>query len=161
MTQTVNLAPAGASDTTDADFVSTIQCKSSIEHVFAALTDPSRLSRWWVEASGSGLQGGELTFLFPVEKLVIRVDEANHSIVQWTPLVCEPVPDWVGTTISFTLSRTQNGESQIDFRHAGLAQLECFDMCRKGWEFYLPSLVDYVDAGQGDSNGATSSPREQ
>jgi uncharacterized protein YndB with AHSA1/START domain len=150
MTQTVFPAQAGAPDTTDADFVSTIQFKSPVERVLAALTDPSRLSNWWVEASGSGLQGGELTFLFPVEKLIVHVDKANDSIVQWTPLVCEPLPDWVGTTITFTLSQTRNGGSQIDFRHAGLVQLECFDMCRKGWEHYLPSLVDYVDTGRGN-----------
>jgi uncharacterized protein YndB with AHSA1/START domain len=149
MTPTVHPAPAGASDATDADFVSTIHFKSPVDRVFAALTDPARLSSWWVKASGSGLQGGELTFLFPVEKLVVRVDRANRSIVQWSPLVCEPLPDWVGTTITFTLSETRNGGSQLDFRHAGLAQLACFEMCREGWEYYLPSLVDYVDTGTG------------
>jgi len=143
---------------TDADFVSTCQFKSPVDTVFAALTDPSRLSRWWTNASGSGVQGGEVTFFFGDEKLIVRVDKANRSTVQWTPLVCTPEPDWVGTTITFTLSQTQNGGSQIDFRHAGLAQLECFDLCRKGWGHYLPSLVDYVDAGRGSPYPR---PREQ
>jgi uncharacterized protein YndB with AHSA1/START domain len=154
MTQTTTSAPVEAPGTTDADFVSTFQFKSPIDTVFAALTDPSRLSRWWTNASGSGAQGGELTFFFGDEQLIVRVDKANRSIVQWIPLVCTPEPDWVGTTITFTLSQIQNGGSQIDFRHAGLAQLECFDSCRKGWQQYLPSLVNYVDAGQG-------SPRER
>ena len=146
MTQTVHPAAPGATDMREADFVATLQFKSPVDRVLTALTDPTRLSRWWVEASGSGLQGGELTFLFPVEKLIIRVDEANGSIVQWTPLVCEPLPDWVGTTITFTFGQTKTGGSQLEFRHAGLAQLECFDLCRQGWEHYLPRLVEYVDA---------------
>jgi uncharacterized protein YndB with AHSA1/START domain len=152
---TAPIAPAapGSLEPTDADFVSTYQFKSPVDTVFAALTDPSRLSRWWTKASGSGMQGGEVTFLFGDEKLIVRVEKANRSIVLWTPLICTPLPDWVGTTIIFTLSQTQNGGSQLDFRHAGLAQLECFDSCREGWEQYLPSLVDYVDTGKG-------SPRE-
>ena len=161
MTQLSEPTPATYSAAVDGDdFALTVRSKSSIEHVFAALTEPSRLSAWWVEASGSGLEGGELSFLFPVEKLVVRVDEANHATVRWTPLVCEPVPDWVGTTITFRLSRTADGESQIDFRHAGLATLQCFELCRNGWEFYLPSMVAYVDAGRSASNRATSSSRE-
>lgn len=161
MSQSNNVTATEASDTIDPDFVATLQFKSPVDRVFAALTDPSHLSRWWVKASGSGLQGGELTFLFPDEKLIIRVDTANSAIVHWTPLVCEPLPDWVETTISFTLSETVHGGSQLDFRHAGLANLECFEMCRKGWGHYLPSLVDYVDAGQGRPNRSTSAPREQ
>ena len=146
MTSSAHPASAGRFQATDTDFVSTITFESPIDRVVSALTDPAGLSRWWVPASGSGLQGGELTFLFPVEKLVVRVDEANRSLVRWTPLVCEPLPDWVGTSITFTLRETEEGGSQMVFRHAGLAQLECFELCRKGWEHYLPRLVDYVDA---------------
>jgi hypothetical protein len=37
------------------------------------------------------------------------------------------------------------------FRHAGLSpQLECYDMCRAGWDQYLPSLRDYIDTGTGN-----------
>lgn len=149
MTEATAPAAPVSLEPTDADFVSTYEFKSPIDNVFAALTDPSRLSRWWTNASGSGVQGGEVTFFFGDEKLIVRVEKANRSIVQWTTLVCTPEPDWVGTSINFALSQAPNGGSQIDFRHAGLAQLECFDTCRKGWEYYLPSLVDYVDAGQG------------
>jgi len=158
MTEPATLAPAGAPDTTCADLTSTYQFKSPVDKVFAALTDPARISSWWTKASGSGAQGGEVTFLFGDEKLVVHVDKADRSIVQWSPLVCTPEPEWVGTTITFTVSQIQNGGSQIDFRHTGLAQLECFDSCRKGWGHFLPSLVDYVDAGQGSPYPR---PREQ
>ncbi|MDQ2874979.1 MAG: hypothetical protein M3Y33_09385 [Actinomycetota bacterium] len=36
------------------------------------------------------------------------------------------------------------------FRHEGLSpQLECYDMCRAGWDQYLPSLRDYLETGTG------------
>ncbi len=37
------------------------------------------------------------------------------------------------------------------FRHQGLRpRFECYDMCRTGWDQYLPSLQDYVDSGTGN-----------
>ncbi len=152
MSQTAPLV-SPAPETKGADFVSTFRCASSVGKVFAALTEPARLASWWTDASGSGLQGGELTFAFGRGRLVVRVDQADRSLVQWTPLVCDPVPDWESTTIAFALSEADGGATRVDFRHAGLAELECFDLCREGWAHYLPSLVDYVDTGKG-------SPRE-
>jgi len=149
MTRATAPAAPGSPNLSDADFVSTYQFKSPVDSVLVALTDPERLSRWWTKASGSGEQGRELTFFFGDEKLVVRVDEANRSIVQWTPLVSTAEPGWLSTTIAFTLSQRQNGGTDMIFRHAGLARLECFDSCRTCWKDYLLSLVDYVDVGQG------------
>lgn len=38
----------------------------------------NRLTAWWTNASGSGLAGGELRFMFGDDALVIRVDEAER-----------------------------------------------------------------------------------
>jgi hypothetical protein len=79
----------------------------------------------------------------------MRVDESTPpSTVTWTTLVCGPAPDWVGTSISFSLSPGEQGGSRLHFRHVGLTpRLECFDQCQAGWNYHLPNLVAYVDTG--------------
>ena len=63
-------------------------------------------------------------------------------------LVCEPVPDWAGTTIHFEIAPTDAGGATLDFRHIGLtAQLECFDTFTVGWNQALAALLSYVDDG--------------
>jgi hypothetical protein len=106
--------------------------------------------------------------------VVMRVDKAARpSVVRWTALAFEPLPDWAGTTISFDVSPNENGGSRLHFRHTGMTpRVECFNDCSLGWRNYLASLVAYVDLGQGNpsagparrtSNGprshARSSPR--
>ena len=140
--------------TPDADFAATLSFNAPAEAVFEALTTSSGIARWWTSwtsVSGSGLAGGELTLeAGDYDPLILRVDEANRpSVVRWVP-TSSPIPDWVGTTITFDISPNESGGSRLHFRHARLTpQLECFDMCRKGWDQYLASLVDYVDRGEG------------
>ncbi|HVA92119.1 MAG TPA: SRPBCC domain-containing protein [Chloroflexota bacterium] len=152
---------AAAPSTLDADFAATMSFKSPADTVFEALTTPAGLARWWAPVSGSGLTGGELTFVFGDHPVLLRVDQAERpSVVRWTVLASAPLPDWVGTTISFDVSPLETGGSRLHFRHTGLTpRLECFDMCREGWEQYLPSLVDYVDSGQGNPFGSAGDTR--
>jgi hypothetical protein len=71
--------------------------------------------------------------------------------VIWDIQSCTFLPDWVGTTLSFTLSDPGSGGCDLFFRHAGLSpQLECYDTCRAGWDQYLPSLRDYIETGTGN-----------
>lgn len=121
------------------------------EAVLAALATPAGVAGWWVPATGSGSEGGELHLTFPPGIGVFRVDHAAPpATVVWTVLKCDFLPDWVGTRIIFSLRPGTDGGTTLDFRHEGLtAQLECFDQCRQGWDFYLPSLRDYVELGSG------------
>lgn len=137
----------------NADFEATMTFLSPAPAVFEALTMPEDLSSWWVPATGSGRAGGELTFVMGTKRVVMRVDESEQpSAVTWTTLVCEPVPDWVGTSISFVLSPGEQGGARLHFRHTGLTpQLECFDQCQAGWNHHLSRLVAYVDADHGDT----------
>jgi len=161
MTDTGFTSSSEAPSTLDADFEATMSFKAPEDAVFEALTTPSGLASWWTKVSGSGLAGGELTFLFGDDPLVMRVDKAERpSVVRWTALAFEPLPDWVGTSMSFDVSPHGRGGSRLRFRHTGMTpRLECFSSCSKGWEQYLASLVDYVDSGQGNPFGSTSDMR--
>ncbi len=89
-------------------------------------------------------------FTFGTQHVLMRLDDAQRpSRVQWTVLVSEPLPDWVGTSISFDITSTETGGTSLRFRHIGLIQLEFVDVCTVAWPHYLRSLVAYVDHGVG------------
>ena len=130
-----------------ADYTKTLTVAASPAAVRAALTTTEVLSAWWVTASGDGRAGGELTFRFDNGfSLLLRVDAASADRVQWTAVSYEPLPEWSGTTIEFDIAPTADG-TRIDFRHRGLtAELECFDMCHRGWDNALATLARRVES---------------
>lgn len=135
------------------DFCATKTFAAAPDAVFAALTDVDALTGWWTPAGGGAAAGDTLRFLMGEQQVVMRVDEADRpSRVSWSVLVCEPAPDWVGTSITFDLEAAGAG-TELRFQHHGLnPSLECFDMCHAGWTRHLASLVDFVDRGAGSPN---------
>ena len=139
--------------TTADDFRSTKTFAAAPDAVYSALTDIDALTGWWSPAGGGAEAGETLRFLMGDQEVVMLVDEADRpSRVRWSVLVCEPVPDWVGTSITFDLEPVGTG-TELLFHHHGLnPSLECFEMCMVGWNEHLPSLVEYVDRGAGNPN---------
>jgi uncharacterized protein YndB with AHSA1/START domain len=146
--------------TTTNDFRSTKVFASDPEAVFAALTDIDGLTGWWTPAGGGATAGETLRFLMGDDEVIMRVEQADRpSSVRWRVIVCEPVPDWVGTTITFDLVPSSTG-TELRFQHHGLDPgLECFEMCHAGWTRHLASLVDYVDQGTGSPNPVVDAER--
>ena len=142
------------------DFRSTKIFTSSPDDVFSALTDIDALTGWWCPAGGGAQAGETLRFLMGDQEVVLDVAIAQRaSRVRWNVLVCEPVPDWVGTSIIFDLEPAGDG-TELRFHHLGLnPDLECFEMCQNGWSHYLPSLVDLVDRGAGFPNTSVDAER--
>jgi uncharacterized protein YndB with AHSA1/START domain len=43
-----------------------------------------------------------------------------------------------------------NGKTRLDLEHVGLTPaIECFDICRDGWNQYLGNLQSLVETGRG------------
>jgi len=145
---------------TTADYQTTIRVKASPDALFDALTTVPGLAAWWNPATGSGETAGELRFMMNApEPLVIHVDEATRAtLVRWTVTDCPFLPDWIGTTPTFTITRVERDTSELHFRHCGLTeQLECIDMCTRSWNRYiLTSLRDYLEVGRGSPDGEPS-----
>jgi uncharacterized protein YndB with AHSA1/START domain len=146
---------------TEADYQLTMRVAAPPAAAFDALTTPAGLAAWWVPVTGSGLAGGELRFSMNApEPLVIQVEQAvRPAVVRWAVTACDFEPDWVGTRPAFTITPAGDG-CQVSFRHHGLtAQLECIEMCTKGWNHYLgTSLRAYLETGAGSPLG---SPADQ
>ena len=141
---------------TATDYQKTLRVEAKPEALYDALTTTSGLSSWWTGVTGSGDTGGELQFFFdPPDPCVMHVDQATPASVRWTVTECAFLPDWVGTRPTFTITALDGGASELQFRHYGLTQeLDCIEMCTRGWDFFLPSLRRYVEVGQGMPHGS-------
>jgi uncharacterized protein YndB with AHSA1/START domain len=148
-TRQLSATPAGAS----ADYQKTIRVKASPGALFDALTSLTGLAAWWTRTTGSGDTGGELRFLFdsPEQPCVMHVDQATRpTSVQWTCTEYSVLPDWAGTRPVFTITPVDDGASELQFRHHGLTpELDCIEVCTRGWDHFLTSLRAYAETGCG------------
>ena len=145
------------------DYTNHVHIDAPAERVFELLTTAAEFAAWWAPAAGSAAEGGELRITFEglEDPLVLTVSAAARpTTVIWEVEACGFLPDWVGTRPVFTLTETLSegepatGGCDVRFRHEGLSpRLECYDMCRAGWDQYLPSLRDYIETGTGTPFG--------
>ncbi|MEV0069206.1 MULTISPECIES: SRPBCC domain-containing protein [unclassified Amycolatopsis] len=138
------------------DYQKTVSVNAAPDTVFDALTTVAGLGAWWTRVTGSGDAGGELRFFFShPDPCVMRVDEATRpSVVRWTVTSCDFLPDWVGTRPAFTIVPV-DGATELRFRHHGLtAELDCLDMCTRGWNHFTESLRAYAESGVGMPSGS-------
>lgn len=124
------------------------------DRVFAALTTLDGLAGWWTPTvSGEPLAGGEITFSFDGERVVMQVEEAEAPLrVAWRCLRHTKFSDWDGTRLTFDLDPAGEDRSStaLVFEHAGLEpELDCFSLCSAGWDHYLASLAAYAASGKG------------
>jgi len=86
----------------------------------------------------------------------VHVDEATRpTFVQWTVTSCDFLTDWVGTRPTFAITPVGDHECELEFVHHGLTpELDCIEMCTRGWDFFIPSLRAYVEVGQGNPRGS-------
>jgi uncharacterized protein YndB with AHSA1/START domain len=151
-------APAGPAEASP-DYRATIRVQATADALFDALTSSAGLAGWWTRVTGSGAAGGELRFFMNApEPLVIRVEEAvRPASVRWTVTACDFPPDWVGTGPEFTIIPAGDGVCEVRFVHHGLTpDLDCREMCTRGWDHFIVSLRDYAETGHGsphDSSG--------
>jgi Activator of Hsp90 ATPase homolog 1-like protein len=89
----------------------------------------------------------EITEMIPNQKIVWQVMD---SYLPWLA----DKKEWNDTRLVFELSETAGG-TQLSTTHIGLTpQMECFDNCRQGWDFYAgDSLRLLITEGMGKPGG--------
>lgn len=137
------------------DFRAEVLYDAPAESVFAAVADPGA---WWCAgAPAVGDQGAELRLDWSAtDFVVLRVDELEPPrAMRWTCVAQHDrnlprADEWVGTSIAFRLA-PEAGGTRLEVVHEGLTpQLECFEACDRGWDFFLRrSLRALVEAGEG------------
>ena len=125
--------------------------------VYRAITEG--IDKWWTEFSSQALNVGDpLVVRFekntswvmtvseatPDRSLLWKVVEANHDLEELSKK-----DEWKGTAIKWEIVAYKNG-SRVTLTHQGLVPtLECFEICRAGWSYFLGSLKDYLETGKG------------
>ena len=127
--------------------------------VYRALTTQQGLCGWWTETCEvSNAIGGRATFRFNQNYKVMQIESlAPDREVRWHCVEAhidmpglQRKDEWVGTRIIFKLSPQDDGRTRLDFEHVGLTPaIQCFDVCRDGWNLFLGSLQSLVETGQG------------
>ena len=127
--------------------------------VYQALTTQQGLRGWWTKTCEvSSTVGGRSTFRFNRTCKVMQIESlVPDREVRWHCVQAhidapwlQHKDEWVGTHIVFKLSPQDGGGTRLDFEHVGLSPaIQCFDVCRDGWNLFLASLQGLVDTGQG------------
>jgi len=141
------------------DFWRTLVIATEPAALYAALTTPQGLRAWWTrdcdvatEVGGTiALRFGETRKQFRVEALV--PGQAVHWLCTQAHIALPGLQrrgEWVGTRMVFRLTPAEAGGTRLDFEHIGLRpEIECFEMCERGWDHFLASLQACVETGTG------------
>jgi uncharacterized protein YndB with AHSA1/START domain len=126
-----------------------IKISATPEQVFAALTTLDGVTGWHTPtATGTGAVGSEWVFSFtdhPEFSWEVLASDAP-SRVEWR---CTRGPgDSVGTTATFTLTKTDDDRTLLEHVHAGWPGTHGnFRKCNTTWGVLLHHLRDYAETG--------------
>lgn len=145
------------------DFEVVIEFDASPEVLYQAIASRDGPRRWWTRFAETREKVGEISdFQFPGAGFFAKmkivaleppmlvewecVDSRHPEESGWSDLT-----DWVGTSVRFEISPREAGGSTLHFTHVGLTpRLECYESCESAWFFYLKSLKQYVETGEGE-----------
>ena len=121
------------------------------EQVFSAITEQAGLSSWWTpDVVAEPKLGSVGEFRFRGGQFVIKMEitalEPGRT-VRW--VVRQGAPDWAGTHVTWDLAPADQG-TKVRFGQRGYASVEgSFASAAFNWAWYLGSLKDYLETGQG------------
>ena len=117
------------------------------------------VSKWWMEnlEGDSENLNGVFTVDFGDNNFVTHklIEAIPNKKVVWLVTDCylswfQDKTEWTNTKMSFEIS-TKGNSTEISFTHIGLIpEVECYDMCVKGWDQYVKgSLFKLITGGTG------------
>lgn len=137
------------------DFNCSITANVNAEEAMMAI---SHVYDWWTkDFTGSAEKlNDEFTIRFGETFVKIKITGfIPETKVVWTVTDCylhwlKDKTEWKDTKIIFDIT-TKNNQTTIHFTHQGLLpEVECYDMCVKGWTQYIPgSLLKLMKEGVG------------
>jgi len=76
--------------------------------------------------------------------LVWKVIEAHHNLI-----TLSKKDEWLGTIIHWKITEVEAG-CILELKHEGLKkELQCYQICEAGWDYFLESLKSYLESGKG------------
>jgi uncharacterized protein YndB with AHSA1/START domain len=136
------------------DIMHLVKINASPGRVYQALTTSEGVRNWWTrDADLDGTIGGEGEFRFSsyggLQVTKVRVAELVPSVRVGWQTTGSFRPEWVDTTITFDL-RADKDATVVLFAHRGFQRADdIYALCTTGWGYYLVSLQQYLQTGQG------------
>lgn len=128
--------------------------------VYAALTTTKGIRGWWTQdCEVAEVVGGNINLRFGGTHKEMRIEKLEpNQEVRWRCTAAyinldwlTHKDEWVGTEILFRLTPDGQGHTRLDFDHIGLVpDFECYDLCNNGWTFFLNSLQQFAETGEGE-----------
>src|SRR5882672_1082541 len=125
------------------NYTVTIEVAKSAQDVFNAI---NAISKWWTENAEGRSENLNDVFKvhFGPESFVTHqlIEVVPNKKVVWLVTDCllpwlKDKTEWTNTKMSFEISAKDNS-TEISFTHIGLVpEVECYDMCLKGWDQYV------------------------
>jgi uncharacterized protein YndB with AHSA1/START domain len=123
------------------------------DRVYAAITEKAGLERWWSpEVVSAEPRVGSTTevrfrggaFVIELEVTDLQPDRA----ARWD--MRRGAPDWAGTSVTWELTPMDAEHTRVRFAHRDYPSTNgTFAVVNFSWGFYLSSLRDYLEEGQG------------
>ncbi len=120
------------------------------ERIFQALTEEEGLRAWWTEGAKAQPEPGSMAVFDFGNRFhnEMRIDELKSpDKVSWTCVQGDE--EWIDTHFSFELTRVTGG-SELRFSQTGWREeTDFFASCSYNWAYYLSSLKEYCEKGEG------------
>ena len=118
--------------------------------VYKAVTETAGLKGWWTDGASAKPELGSIAVFdfgnrYHNEMRIKELDPDKK--VSW---LCEKGDkEWVGTGMVFSLDE-RNGKTVLTFEHKDWKEAtDFFASCNYNWGWYLTSLKDYCEKGEG------------
>ncbi len=124
------------------DYSATIEANVPVTDAFERI---SKVSEWWTKGfSGESSRiGDRFTVRFGDTFVDFTISELEPDTrIAWDVTDCnlawiDDKTEWKGTRIVWELA-PKNGATEVRMTHVGLLpDLECYDNCKGGWNFYV------------------------
>lgn len=123
-----------------------------------AMKKISQVNNWWKKDFSGRAEKLNDTFKVPFGDpsfvdFIVSEFVPNRKIV-WKVTDCylpwfEDKKEWNNTEVVFELSKADN-KTKIEFIHIGLVpEIECYDVCEKGWNGHINTLEHFINEGKG------------
>ncbi len=129
---------------------------ASVDQVYAAVTTVEGLNGWWTTGTtGNPNKGGKLRFEFDngLYHIMQVSDLRRNKFAAWKcqESVFASGKEWIGTRVTFKLSRDKGGSTAVNFEHSGWRKASDFyGRCNFHWAQFMVSLRSLCETGKGD-----------
>jgi len=135
------------------DIVQGLTINATPDGVFAAITQPDEITRWWANGVTAQPTVGSLAVFRFDNGEVMTMEIADLAVGKKVSWLVRQAPQyahlWEGTTITWDLAPVSDGTKLI-FGHHGFATLDAgYEQTRTGWAYFLGSLTAYLETGKG------------